>query len=113
MAPIMAIGGVFMALQKSVELSLVVLASAPIMIVFILYIGRKTFPISSEIQERLDDMNMVVREKLTGIRVARTFGTEEYEEKRFRLVNEAFRERAEALYNLMIVLFPGLHVILY
>ncbi len=113
MAPIMAIGGVFMALQKSVELSLVVLASAPIMIVFILYIGRKTIPISTEMQERLDDMNMVVREKLTGIRVARTFGTEEYEEKRFRLVNEAFRERAEALYNLMIVLFPGLHVILY
>lgn len=113
MTPFMALGATFMALEKSRELSNVLLLGIPIMVAFILIVGRRTIPISTQMQERLDDMNMVVREKLMGIRVARVFGTQEYEEERFRKVNEKFRQKAESLYNLMIILFPGLHIILY
>lgn len=113
MAPIMAIGGIFMALAKSVTMSMILLISMPVLLIFIFSSARKIMPLSTRMQERLDEINLVIREKLTGIRVARTFGTEIYEEERFEKVNLNFMKNSMAFGTLMAVMMPGLNLILY
>ncbi len=113
MAPIMAVGGVVMALAKNVTMSMILLVAMPVMLLFIFNAARRIVPLSSKMQERLDEINLVIREKLTGIRVARTFGTEEYEEKRFEKVNRDLMENAIKLGKIMATLMPGLNLVLY
>lgn len=113
LAPIMAVGGIVMALAKSVTMSMILLFSMPILLLFVFTRARKIMPLTSNMQSYLDEMNLVIREKLTGIRVARTFGMEEYEEKKFEEVNRNFMERSERLGIIMATLMPGLNLILY
>ncbi|MDO5095703.1 MAG: ABC transporter ATP-binding protein [Peptostreptococcaceae bacterium] len=113
MAPIMAVGGIVMALAKNVKMSMILLVAMPVMLLFIFNAARRIVPLSSKMQGRLDEINLVIREKLTGIRVARTFGTEAYEEERFEKVNRDFMENATKLGKIMATLMPGLNLILY
>ncbi|MDO4792649.1 MAG: ABC transporter ATP-binding protein [Filifactor alocis] len=113
MAPFMAIGGIVMSLAKSVKLSMVLLVSMPLLLAFVFVMGSRIMPLSASMQEYLDEINLVIREKLTGVRVARTFGTELYEEERFERVNETFMHKSVRLHTLMSVLMPGLNLILY
>lgn len=113
MAPFMAVGGIVMSLAKSVKLSMVLLVSMPLLLAFVFVMGSRIMPLSTSMQEYLDEINLVIREKLTGIRVARTFGTEVYEEERFKKVNETFMHKSVRLHTLMSVLMPGLNLILY
>ena len=113
MAPIMCVGGIVMALGKSITMSMILLISMPIMTIFVIIIGRYATPLSTKIQEKLDEINLVTREKLTGVRVARAFGTEEFEEKRFEEVNNSFKENAIKMNTVMGILMPGLSLILY
>ncbi len=113
MAPFMAVGGIVMSLAKSVKLSMLLLVSMPLLLAFVFVMGSRIMPLSTSMQEYLDEINLVIREKLTGIRVARTFGTEVYEEERFKKVNETFMHKSVRLHTLMSVLMPGLNLILY
>lgn len=113
MAPFMAVGGIVMSLAKSVKLSMVLLVSMPLLLAFVFVMGSRIMPLSTSMQEYLDEINLVIREKLTGIRVARTFGTEVYEEERFKKVNETFMHKSVRLHTLMSVLMPGLNLIPY
>lgn len=112
MAPIMAVGGIVMALAKSVTMSMILLLAMPVLLIFIFATARKIMPLSTQMQERLDEINLVIREKLTGIRVARTFGTELYEEERFEKVNRSFMENSIRLGNIMATMMPGLNLVL-
>lgn len=112
MAPIMAVGGIVMALAKSVTMSMILLLAMPVLLIFIFTTARKIMPLSTQMQERLDEINLVIREKLTGIRVARTFGTELYEEERFEKVNRSFMENSIRLGNIMATMMPGLNLVL-
>lgn len=113
MAPIMCIGGVVLALAKSVTMSMILIVSLPVMIAFVLIIARLASPLSRKMQEKLDEINLVTREKLTGIRVARAFGTEQFEEERFRRVNDEFMVNTVRMNSVMGIMIPGLSLILY
>lgn len=113
MAPIMCIGGVVLALAKSVIMSMILIVSLPVMIAFVLIIARLASPLSRKMQEKLDEINLVTREKLTGIRVARAFGTEQFEEERFNRVNDEFMVNTVRMNSVMGIMIPGLSLILY
>ena len=70
-APIMIVGALIMALRKDVELSKVILVVIPIIIVTIVIIAKFTLPMFQKMQDKIDKLNLVVRENLTGIRVIR------------------------------------------
>lgn len=113
MAPVMCIGGVVLALAKSVTMSMILIVSLPVMIAFVLIIARLASPLSRKMQEKLDEINLVTREKLTGIRVARAFGTEQFEEERFNRVNDEFMINTVRMNSVMGIMIPGLSLILY
>lgn len=113
MAPIMCIGGIIMALDKSVPMSMILLVSMPAMMLFVLIIAKVATPLSIKMQTKLDEINLVTREKLTGIRVARAFGTETFEENRFDEVNKGFMNNAVRMNTAMGIMMPGLSLILY
>ncbi|PWM47151.1 MAG: multidrug ABC transporter ATP-binding protein [Clostridiales bacterium] len=113
LAPIMCIGGIIMALAKSTSMSMILLISMPCMLIFVFVIAKFATPLSQIMQSKLDQINLVTREKLTGIRVARAFGTEEFEEKRFSKVNKSFMKNAINMNTVMGILMPGLSLILY
>lgn len=113
MAPVMCIGGVVLALAKSVTMSMILIVSLPVMTAFVLIIARLASPLSKKMQEKLDEINLVTREKLTGIRVARAFGTEQFEEERFRRVNDEFMVNTVRMNSVMGIMIPGLSLILY
>ncbi len=88
-APLMILGGVTMALRSSTALSQVVLLSVPALVITVAAVSSVALPLSGTIQRSVDRVNLILREKLTGLRVERAFGTESYEEQRFDGANSA------------------------
>ena len=86
-APIMAIGGIIMALRLNVPLSAVVVVAIPVMAVFIGLVLRSALPLFMSMQKKIDRINQVTREMLSGVRVIRAFDRTRYEEKRFDEAN--------------------------
>jgi len=91
-APITAVGGMILALQKDSGLAWIIIVAVPVLGTFIGVVAAKGFPLFQAIQKKIDRINLVVRENLTGIRVIRAFNRGEYEKKRFD----------EASYDLMV-----------
>lgn len=113
LAPFMCIGGIFMALEKSTTMSMILLISMPIMFVVVWLIAQVATPLGTAMQEKIDAINLVTREKLTGIRVARAFGTEEYETQRFYQVNNNFMDSSMKMNRVMGLLTPVLSIVLF
>ncbi|WP_151773079.1 ABC transporter ATP-binding protein [Streptomyces abyssomicinicus] len=105
-APIMGVGGVIMSLGLDVPLSGVLLAVLPVMGVALALMIRLLRPLFRTMQERLDSVNRVLREQITGNRVIRAFVRDEYEQRRFRKANEDLTEVALGTGNLMALMFP-------
>ena len=82
-APLMIVGALIMALRKDVGLSTIILVVIPIIVVVIGVIAKFTMPMFEKMQKRIDKLNLVVRENLTGIRVVRVFNKVDFEQKRF------------------------------
>lgn len=83
MAPIMAIGGMIMAIKQDVVLSWSIIVIVPVIGIIVFFLLRKAVPLFKVMQIKLDNVNRVMREKLTGVRVIRAFVKDKYEEKRF------------------------------
>lgn len=111
-APIMLVGGVFMAISKNKELSRVFLISAPILIISIALIGKRGFPYFKIIQEKIDGLNQVLREELNGIRVIRAFNREDFEHERFNESNKDLTDTLVEVMSLMAILRPVINLIL-
>lgn len=105
-APIMCVGGVIMALGQDVPLSAVLLAVLPVLGVSVGLIVRRMRPLFRTMQERLDTVNRVLREQITGNRVIRAFIRDDYEEKRFRGANTELTAVALSTGRLMALMFP-------
>ncbi|MFF5896089.1 ABC transporter ATP-binding protein [Streptomyces argenteolus] len=105
-APIMCVGGVIMALGQDVPLSAVLLAVLPVLGVSVGLIVRRMRPLFRTMQERLDTVNRVLREQITGNRVIRAFIRDDYEEKRFRSANTELTAVALSTGRLMALMFP-------
>ena len=87
-APIMCVGGVIMALREDVGLSWLMLVCVPVLALAIGLIMRRMVPQFRLMQTRIDTVNRVLREQITGIRVVRAFVREPYETKRFGVAND-------------------------
>ncbi|MFE0705077.1 ABC transporter ATP-binding protein [Streptomyces sp. NPDC058872] len=105
-APIMCVGGIVMALGQDVPLSGVLLAVVPVLGVAVSLIVRKMRPLFRTMQERLDTVNRVLREQITGNRVIRAFVKDGYEEERFRGANGELTDVSMATGRLMALMFP-------
>ncbi|MFF0474517.1 ABC transporter ATP-binding protein [Streptomyces sp. NPDC004284] len=105
-APIMCVGGIVMALGQDVPLSGVLLAVVPVLGVAVSLIVRRMRPLFRTMQTRLDTVNRVLREQITGNRVIRAFVRDGYEEERFRGANGELTDVSLATGRLMALMFP-------
>lgn len=105
-APLMAVGAVIMAVYKNPNLSLILLFSVVFLAVIIGGIASKALPLSKSLQFKLDHLNLVLRERLSGIRVIRAFNNGEYEKSRFEKANTNLTETAVKLNKIMVLLMP-------
>jgi ATP-binding cassette subfamily B protein len=111
-APIMAIGGLFMAHRMNAELSLLLVVIIPIMGVVIGLIVTKAVPMFRIVQLKIDRINRVMRENLGGIRVIRAFVRTGYEERRFAEVNGDLTDTTLRVTRLFALLMPSIMLIL-
>ncbi|MFH8937380.1 ABC transporter ATP-binding protein [Streptomyces griseosporeus] len=105
-APIMCVGGIVLALGLDVPLSGVLVAVVPVLGICVTLIVRRLRPLFRAMQVRLDTVNRVLREQITGNRVIRAFVRDEYEEQRFRKSNTDLTEMALGTGNLLALMFP-------
>ncbi|MET9988814.1 ABC transporter ATP-binding protein [Streptomyces mutabilis] len=105
-APIMCVGGIVMALGLDVPLSGVLVGVVPVLAICVTLIVRRLRPLFRAMQERLDTVNRVLREQITGNRVIRAFVRDEYEQQRFRKANADLTEVALGTGNLLALMFP-------
>ncbi|HKT58350.1 MAG TPA: ABC transporter ATP-binding protein [Microbacterium sp.] len=111
-APLLAIGGIVLALQQSLSLAWIIAVAVPaLLIVAVLVIGRMV-PLFRSYQLKLDGVNRVMREQLTGIRVVRAFVREPIEEQRFRDANTEIMVVGRKVGSLFVLLFPAVMLIL-
>ena len=103
-APILAIGGIIMALRQDLGLSWILAVSVPVLLVALGLIIMRMVPLFRLMQERIDNVNRVLREQLSGVRVIRAFVREDHETARFAVANEEVTDvsmRAGRLFALM------------
>jgi len=105
-APMMAIGGIIMAVSKDPALSLVFVIVLPILAGAIFLIAGKGLPLFKSMQIKLDRLNRVLRENLTGIRVVRAFNRLDHEKKRFVEANDDLTATAIRVNKLMAAMMP-------
>lgn len=112
MAPLMAVGGLIMALRKDLELSAILAVAIPILLIVSGVIMVMLVPLFRQYQERLDAVNRVMREQLTGVRVVRAFVRERIEAGRFLVANTDIMVVGRKVGSLFVLLFPLVMLIL-
>ncbi|MET8504050.1 ABC transporter ATP-binding protein [Streptomyces sp. NPDC004787] len=105
-APIMCVGGIIMALGQDVPLSGVLIAVVPVLGIAVSLIVRRMRPLFRTMQTRLDTVNRVLREQITGNRVIRAFVRDGYERERFKESNTELTDVSMATGRLMALMFP-------
>ncbi|MGC0369245.1 ABC transporter ATP-binding protein [Microbacterium sp. SLBN-111] len=105
-APLLAIGGIIMALQQDVGLSWLIGVAVPVLLVLVALIIARMVPLFRSYQTKLDAVNRVMREQLTGVRVVRAFVRERIEEERFRGANTDILVVGRKVGSLFVLLFP-------
>lgn len=111
-APMMAIGGVILALQKDRKLTLVLAVAIPVLAAVIIFIAKKIIPLFRQVQVKIDKINLVLREKLTGIRVIRAFNTVERENARFNAANDDLTNNYIRVNRIMAFMMPSIMLIM-
>ena len=110
-APIMMVGGILMAMQEDLGLSWLLAVSVPALFLTIGFVISRMGPYFRQMQERIDAVNRILREQITGIRVVRAFVREPHEERRFREANEQLTSVALATGRWMAAIFPAVMLI--
>lgn len=112
-APIQAVGGIIMSLRLNVSLSVVILVSIPVMLTFVGLMMRTALPLFRSIQAKIDRVNQVMREMLSGVRVIRAFNRTAHEERRFDEANRDLTWTMLKVNRLFALMMPTLTAILY
>jgi len=112
LAPILAIGGIVMAIHEDGPLSLILVVVLPLMGVFIGLMLRRAMPLFRAVQKKLDRINQVTRETLSGVRVIRAFDRTGYEELRFHDANVDLTDTSIKVNHIFAVMIPVLFGIL-
>lgn len=112
-APSMLLFALIMAFTINASLAKVFLIAIPLTAIVIAIILTKARPLFLRLQGRVDRVNAIIQENLTGIRVVKSFNRQKHEEKRFRERNDSLRDTALQAISLVIVLMPVLNLIIY
>ena len=105
-APILAVGGIVMAVGKSVSMSWIIAVGVAILIGLILIIFSIALPKFKIVQKLVDRLNLVTRENLSGIMVIRAFGTQKFEENRFEKANRDLTDVNLFVNRVMVLMMP-------
>ncbi|WP_425837801.1 ABC transporter ATP-binding protein [Microbacterium sp. PA5] len=105
-APLLAVGGIIMALQQDVGLSWLIGVAVPVLLVVAGLIISRMVPLFRQYQQKLDAVNRIMREQLTGVRVVRAFVRERIEEERFRVANTDIMIVGRKVGSLFVLMFP-------
>ena len=105
-APIMSIGGIFMAVHQDAGLSWLLLISVPVLALANYLIVSRLLPIFRRVQRQIDGINRVMREQLSGIRVVRAFAREPFERSRFGIANQALSDSMLEAGRLQALMLP-------
>jgi ATP-binding cassette subfamily B multidrug efflux pump len=111
-APILTIGGVIMALRQDVPLSGLLLVIIPIMALLIGVVMSRAIPLFQTLQKKLDQINLVMRETLSGVRVIRAFVRTDHEEERFDAVSRDLMDTSLRVNRLFAITIPALMAIM-
>jgi ATP-binding cassette subfamily B multidrug efflux pump len=105
-APIMCVGGIFMAIHQDAGLSWLLMVSVPVLVAANYWIISNTLPIFRSMQRLIDNINRVMREQLSGVRVVRAFAREPFERQRFAEANLALSNTAQSAGNWQALMLP-------
>lgn len=111
-APLMFVGGLIMALNTNVKLSGVFVVAIPVMSLLLIYVVKKAMPFFQTLQEKLDNLNMYFRRRLSGIFVIRAFSTDPYEEELFKQANDEYYKTGVKVNIFMSGAMPVLQLIM-
>ena len=101
LTPVMIVVSFMLTVRTSLDLSLIVISTIPLIIIGVVIVAKISSPISERQQASLDSINRIFRENLTGIRVIRSFNNDEYESERFDKENVNFMNQSKKLFKLM------------
>jgi ATP-binding cassette subfamily B protein len=107
-APMMAVGGVILAMSQDPQLAWVLLAAMPVMALVFFLVMRRSVPLSTIMQDKIDRLNLVLAEGLSGVRVIRAFDRGAERRERFAVANRDLTDTAIAVNRLVAVLWPAL-----
>ena len=111
-APVMAVGGVFMALRTDVQLSAVLVFVIPVLAAIVAFMFVKAVPLFRSLQKKIDRINGVMREQIMGVRVIRAFNREDHESERFEEANYDLTSTALTVNRLFVIMFPAVLAVL-
>lgn len=111
-APMLAIGGVIMAVRQDAGLSWLMAVAIPVLLVIVGAIVWRMVPAFTKMQKRIDRVNQIMREQLTGIRVVRAFVREREERARFAIASDEVQATALRAGNLMALMFPAVMLVM-
>ncbi|EAF3625269.1 ABC transporter ATP-binding protein [Listeria monocytogenes] len=106
MAPIMLLGGIIMAVGRDAKLSLIFVVVLPLLLLLVVILGGKAMPMFKSLQKKMDKLNRVIREGLTGIRVVRSFNRNEDELEKFEEANADYATTAIKVNRLLSLMSP-------
>jgi len=105
-APIMMVGGVFMAMREDLGLSWLIAVAVPVLAISIGFVVTRMVPSFRKMQVRIDEVNRLLREQITGVRVVRAFVREPHETRRFATANSELTDVATRAGRWMAAMFP-------
>lgn len=111
--PIVLLGSIYLVMVTNPSISIPLLAAAPVLSAIVVWRIKITRPLYKQIQTRLDDVNIVMQENLTGIRVVKAFASEPHERERFDGANERLTETSVKTGKIMVALGPWLSFVQY
>ena len=111
-APVFFVGGTIMALSLNVNFGMVILCGLPFQVLLIFFTLKKAAPLFKKVQEKLDRVNSVVQENVTGARMVKAYVREDYEENRFGTANDELVETNLKVQSLMAAMMPIMMIIM-
>ncbi len=111
-APIMFIGGIINVLQTNLSLSTILIVSLPAVILSVTMIAGRATPMFDIMQKKLDRLNLVLREGLSGVRVVRAFIRDDYQQERFNKANQELTDNSIQVNRLLALQSPIMSLIM-
>lgn len=112
MSPLYIIGASVLAYMQQPKLTLVFVGAVPVLVIVMALMMRRAIPLFGSMQRKIDKLNLIFREGLTGVRVIRAFRQDDAEQRRFDDANQDYTNTAVQVFSLTSLMFPLLQLIL-